>query len=91
MTKEAILEQTHRGLDVFRRFIVGNWKVGKNFKNPYYDDKKASCNVYFDSKSNQYKIKDFGDAYYQGDCFAFVGQINGLDVRDASDFQEIMR
>lgn len=35
MTKESILEQTHRGLDVFRRFIVGNWKVGKNFKNPY--------------------------------------------------------
>jgi energy-coupling factor transporter ATP-binding protein EcfA2 len=91
MTKESILEQTHRGLDVFRRFIAGNWQVGKNFKNPHYDDKKASCHVYFDSQSNQYKIKDFGDAYYQGDCFAFVGQINGLDVRDASDFQEIMR
>jgi len=91
MTKEPILEQTHRGLDVFRRFIAGNWQVGKNFKNPHYDDKKASCNVYFDSKSNQYKIKDFGDAYYQGDCFAFVGQINGLDSSDASDFQEIMR
>ncbi len=91
MTKESILEQTQQGLNVFKHFIVGDWVVGKNFKNPYYDDTKASCNVYFDTKTSQYKLKDFGDPHYQGDCFAFVGQTNGLDSGDSSDFQEIMR
>ena len=89
--KQQILEQTQQGLAVFRYFMPTDWKVGKNFRNPFYDDKKAACNVYFDSKANVYKIKDFGDAHYQGDCFAFVGQINGLDSGNSDDFREIMR
>lgn len=91
ITKEDILSKTQDGLAVFRHFIPGKWTLGKNFKNPYYDDKKASCNVYFDVKSNQYKIKDFGDTRYQGDCFAFVAQINELDVANWADFQEVLR
>ena len=73
--------KTQGGLAVFRHFMKGDWKVGKNFLNPFYDDKKASCNVYFDKGSKQYKIKDFGDVRFNGDCFTLVALLHQLDVR----------
>ena len=43
-----------------------------NFLNPLYEDNKASCNIYFDRRSGIYKMKDFGNDSYSGDCFFFV-------------------
>ncbi|MCU0341601.1 MAG: hypothetical protein MUE30_17120, partial [Spirosomaceae bacterium] len=64
MTKEELLNKTQAGLAVFRHFVPTDWKVGKNFRNPFYDDKRASCSIYYDKGSQQYKIKDFGDVRY---------------------------
>ena len=36
--------------------------------------------IYYEQKSGStYKMKDFGNDDYSGDCFAFVGKLNGLD------------
>jgi hypothetical protein len=91
LTKVAILESTHNGLDVFRHFIPGHWKVGRNFLNPLYEDKKASCHIYLDKKSKVYKIKDFGLADFSGDCFFLVGYLfhKRCDVKE--EFIEILQ
>ena len=62
LTKENILKETTAGLDIFKYFIRGKWRVGKPFLNPFYNDTKASCYVYFDNGTKTYKVKDFGNA-----------------------------
>ena len=90
LRKEEILSRTNNGLSVFKHYLPGNWRIGRNFLNPLYEDSKASCNVYFDRHSGMYKMKDFGDDRYSGDCFFLVGQLKGLDCNRASDFIEIL-
>ena len=90
LRKEEILERTNNGLSVFKHYLPGNWRIGRNFLNPLYEDSKASCNIYFDRHSGMYKMKDFGDDRYSGDCFFLVGQLKGLDCNRASDFIEIL-
>ena len=90
LRKEEILERTNNGLSVFKHYISGNWRIGRNFLNPLYEDNKASCNIYFDRRSGIYKMKDFGNDSYSGDCFFFVGQLKGLDCNNSMDFVEIM-
>lgn len=91
LDKQHILERTNNGLDVFRFYLNSRVVIGKKFKNPLYDDKNASCNIYFDFKKGVYKIKDFGNNDYSGDCFFFVGKLNALDCKDKKEFIEIMR
>ena len=69
LNKQSILDKTNSGFDVFRYYVCTEWRIGKNFRNPFYDDKNASCNIYFDKKSRTYKFKDFGNSEYSGDCF----------------------
>lgn len=90
LRKEEILERTSNGLSVFKHYIPGNWRIGRNFLNPLYEDSKASCNIYFDRRSGIYKMKDFGNDSYSGDCFFFVGQLKGLDCNNSLDFVEIL-
>jgi hypothetical protein len=89
--KDEILKRTGNGLDVFKHYIPGQWRVGRNFHNPLYEDRKASCNVYFDRRSGAYRLKDFGNDDYSGDCFDIVGKINGLNCGNAQDFVEILK
>lgn len=91
LCKNSILEKTNQGLSVFRYYISGDWSVGKNFKNPFYNDTKASFNIYFDKKRQQYQMKDFGNEVYSGDCFVLVGLIMGLDSINTFHFIEIMK
>ena len=70
LKKQDILSRTEGGLQVFQYYLQGNWRVGKNFKNPFYDDKNASCNIYKD-KQGIYKMKDFGNDTFRGDCFSW--------------------
>ncbi|MDR1610660.1 MAG: bifunctional DNA primase/helicase, partial [Candidatus Symbiothrix sp.] len=79
LNKETILKLTDNGMAVFKRYIPCQWRVGRNFLNPLYDDKKASCNVYFDRRNGCYRLKDFGNDDYSGDCFSFVGKLKGFD------------
>ena len=91
LRKEEILERTNNGLNVFKHYISGTWRVGRNFLNPLYEDSKASCNIYFDRRSGTYKMKDFGNDSYSGDCFFFVGRLKGLDCNNSGDFIEILQ
>ena len=70
LRKEEILSRTNNGLLVFKHYLPGDWRIGRHFLNPFYQDKKASCNIYFDRHSGMYKMKDFGNDSYSGDCFA---------------------
>ena len=88
--KEDILRLTDRGLSVFRHYLPVSFRLGKNFLNPFYQDKRASCNVYYERNSGVYKLKDFGNDDYSGDCFALVGKLHGLDCKRAKEFVEIM-
>lgn len=88
--KEEILARTSNGLDVFRHYLPVKWRVGRNFLNPLYEDNGASCNVYYDRRSGTYKMKDFGNGDYSGDCFFIVAKIKGLDCKNAADFVEIL-
>lgn len=91
MQKEEILKRTNNGLDVFRHYVTCNWRVGRNFLNPFYQDSKASCNIYYDRKSGTYRMKDFGNPEYSGDCFFLVARLNGLDCADAGDFVTVLQ
>lgn len=91
LRKDEILERTNNGLNVFRHYISVPWRVGRNFLNPLYEDSKASCNIYFDRKSGTYKMKDFGNDSFSGDCFFLAGHLNGLDCSNTSDFVEILQ
>ncbi len=91
LNKETLLRLTDNGLVVFRHYIHGDWRLGKNFRNPFYDDKNASFNIYRDKRSGIYKMKDFGNESFSGDCFALVGLICGLSCSIAIEFVEIMR
>ena len=91
LSKEALLRRSNNGLDVFRHYLPGQWRVGRNFLNPLYEDRKASCNVYFDRRNNIYRLKDFGNDTYSGDCFDIVGKLKGLDCSHPQDFIEILQ
>lgn len=90
LKKEEILSRTNSGLAVFKHYIPGNWRIGRNFLNPLYQDNKASCNIYFDRHNGTYKMKDFGNDSYSGDCFFFVGMLKGIDCNNPSGFVEIL-
>ena len=86
--KEEILSRTNKGLEVFYFYIPTDFVPKRNFRNPLYDDKRASCNIYLDSKSDCYRMKDFGNDAYSGDCFWFAATMLGLDVR--KDFVKVL-
>ena len=75
---------------MFRHYLPVKWRVGRNFLNPLYADSKASCNVYYDRRSGTYRMKDFGNGDYSGDCFFLVAKLKGLDCRNAADFVEVL-
>jgi len=91
LSKDELLKRTNNGLDVFRYYIPGQWRLGRNFLNPFYDDHKASCNIYFDRKNGCYRIKDFGNDDFSGDCFFFVGKLKGHDCENSNGFVKILQ
>ena len=91
LNKDELLRRTNKGLDVFKHYIPTQWKTGRNFLNPLYEDRKASCNVYFDRRGDIFRFKDFGNDDYSGDCFFFVGKLKGLNCNNGGDFVEILK
>jgi len=86
--KDEILDCTNRGLEVFCFYMPIDFVLKRNFCNPLYDDHKASCNIYFDVKQQCYRMKDFGNDFYSGDCFWFAAMMLGLDVR--TEFTKVL-
>ena len=86
--KDEILDCTNRGLEIFCFYMPIDFVLRRNFRNPLYDDHKASCNIYFDVKQQCYRMKDFGNDFYSGDCFWFAAMMLGLDVR--TEFPKVL-
>ena len=86
--KKQILERTRQGLDVFNHYVSVKFITNRPFKNPLYHDTKPSCFVYFNKKNGVYMMKDFGEQNYSGDCFWYVAEITGMDMKN--DFQQIL-
>ncbi len=84
--RDKILQLTGGGLDIFRAYLP-NVTGGKNFRSPFYDDKKASCTIYQDH-SGVWRYKDFGNGGSGGDAFWFVGQLFGYNL--SSQFPKIL-
>ena len=91
LDRDEILKKTGSGLFIFRHYVSGDWSVGRSFRNPLYDDTNPSCTIYHDRKSNTYRMKDFGNDDYSGDCFYIVGKIKGYNCTLPNEFIEILR
>ena len=87
-TKEQILHATDGGLQVFRHYIPFAITPGKKFRNPLYDDRRASCFIYKMPRTGIYRMNDFGDHTCSGDCFWFVAAQHGMDLQ--KDFPRIL-
>ena len=86
--KEEILQRTNRGLEIFCFYMPIDFVPKRNFRNPLYDDRRASCNIYLDNKSDCYRMKDFGNEAYSGDCFWFAAAM--LDLGTKKDFMVVL-
>lgn len=86
---QKILEKTNMGLQVFNLYMPLDFTPKKRFKNPFYQDTKASCFIYYDRKLERYYMKDHGDPTYSGDCFWLVGLVKQVDYK--TNFPEILR
>lgn len=84
--RDEILQLTGGGLDIFRAYLP-NVTGGKNFRSPFYNDKKASCTIYQDH-SGVWRYKDFGNGGSGGDAFWFVGELFGYNL--SSQFPKIL-
>ena len=87
--KDDILKATDGGLKVFQHYLGNKVVAGVKFKNPFYNDTKASCNLYYGKTCGRYFLVDFGDSGERGDCFWFVSKWENLDYHN--DFEEILR
>ncbi len=87
--KDEILDKTKGGLRVFQYYLGNKVVPGIKFKNPFYDDTKASCNLYYGKTCNRYFLVDFGDSTFRGDCFWFVAKWENLNYHN--DFEEVLR
>lgn len=50
-TKTQILDKTRQGLDVFHHYMGVDFIPNRKFKNPLYNDTKASCCIHMSRKS----------------------------------------
>lgn len=87
--KEQILLLTQGGLNVFSHFLGFEVNLHRNFRSPFYDDRRASCHIYYDRKTSSYRFYDHGDTTYSGDCFWFVATMRGLNLK--TDFPEVLK
>lgn len=83
--RDQILQLTGGGLDIFRAYLPNVSR--KNFRSPFYDDRKASCTIYQDH-SGVWRYKDFGNGGSGGDAFWFVGELFGYNL--SSQFPKIL-
>ncbi|MFR9546524.1 MAG: toprim domain-containing protein, partial [Rikenellaceae bacterium] len=88
--KEDILRLTGNGLFIFRHYISGDWRLGKHFRNPLYNDTNPGCIINLSKDRTTYLMCDHGNTYYSGDCFDIVGKILGYADRN-SNFNAILK
>ena len=85
--KKTILSVTHGGLDVFKRYFGADCEK-KLFRNPYREDRKASCHLYLHEGHDglsRFILHDFGDRSWCGDCFAVAAKVHCMERSPFSD------
>ena len=48
--KEQVLALTDQGLTIFSHYLGFEVNLHRNFRSPFYDDRRASCHIYYDKK-----------------------------------------
>lgn len=87
---EKILLLTNGGKDVFRKFLGDNVDSTKVFNNPFRQDSRPSCRLYWQERpsGSRYVLYDFGDPSWTGDVFNFVAKLGNMNLR--SEFAKVM-
>jgi len=80
MHKSAILEHVSE-LDIFRKYIAHDFKLGKAFLSEIREEKHPSANVFFATRSGKYLYNDFAVKAF--DAFGYVMVRYGVSFRDA--------
>lgn len=83
MDRATLLDHTSRGLDVFRKYISYDFKLGTACSSPLRDDKHPSFSIYRDDQG-VYRWKDFATGE-SGDAINFTIRKFGLDYAGALD------
>lgn len=91
MNKTEILNRTNGGFDILRYYLGSNIQIGRKFRNPFYEDTKASCSVYYDRRGGIYRFKDFGNDDFSGDCFDVAARVYNLSCKSSQDFVELLK
>ena len=71
---KKILDKTDDGLKVFVHYLGKNCQ-NKTFRNPYRDDDRPSCRLYYHlcrGGGGKWYFHDYGNSDWHGDCFWFV-------------------
>lgn len=88
---QKLLDHTNDGLKVFTHYL-GEGCKNTTFRNPYRDDERPSCRLYYrKSKTGvggKWYFFDYGDSQWRGDCFWFVAQICSINLQ--SSFKDIL-
>ena len=48
--KEQVLALTDQGLTIFSHYLGFEVNLHRNFRSPFYDDRRASCHILYDKK-----------------------------------------
>ena len=92
LTIQNILNRTNNDRDIYQFYcqaLGSNFIVGRNIKNPFYNDKKGSFNFY--EKNGEINFKDFGEPKYSGNVFDFVGFYYNLNLNIKGNFYELLK
>ena len=82
---QKILDRTDDGLKVFVHYL-GQGCQNKTFRNPYRDDDRPSCRLYYHlckGGGGKWYFHDYGDSEWHGDCFWFVAKICGINLQSS--------
>jgi len=92
LTKQNILDRTSNGRDIYQFYcqaLGSKFIIGRNIKNPFYNDTKPSFSFY--EKGGSILFKDFGEPKYSGNVFDFVGFYYNLNLNTKGNFYELLK
>ncbi len=88
---QKLLDRTNDGLQVFTHYL-GDGCKNATFRNPYRDDERPSCRLYYrkskTSIGGKWYFHDYGDSHWRGDCFWFVAKICSINLQ--SCFKDVL-
>lgn len=89
---QSILNATGGGIEVFKHFFGDKCEGVKCFRNPYREDTRPSCRLYYNRDSTggrRWYLQDFGDNSWCGDCFTVAAHIFNMSL--PADFPQVLQ